>query len=169
MLMRVVLDTNCFIYAFNPSAPMYGSMQSILQAAHSGKIILMVSLHTLSELEKKPDAAYKLAKTAEKIPYWTIGSIGELVGTIAELAGTIQDMSRNEEIQEELEKLAKSGNDIRDRGAYIDALKANADAFVTSDKHLVGSGQAQRIREKFGLRVLTPLDLVSEMTKSQSF
>jgi hypothetical protein len=66
--------------------------------------------------------------------------------TIEQLAGTWEDAKRNEQIQQELEQLAKSGNDIPDRGAYLDALRAGADAFVTSDKQLVGTSPAARIQ-----------------------
>ncbi|PIY40774.1 MAG: hypothetical protein COZ06_27685, partial [Armatimonadetes bacterium CG_4_10_14_3_um_filter_66_18] len=70
--------------------------------------------------------------------------------------GTWGDASQNDDIQCELAVLAKSGNDLRDRGAFLDALKAGVDLFVTSDKQLVGSGPAKRIGDRFGLRVVTP-------------
>jgi predicted nucleic acid-binding protein len=160
--MKIVLDANCFIDAANPLSVAHPCLQQILAAARSGKIGLMVSRHTLAELARKPDAAYELAKTVEITHYWPIGTIAEQVAMIEQLAGTWEDARRNEQIQEELEQLAKSGNDIRDRGAYIDALGTAADAFVTSDRQLVGSGPAKRIEDRFRLRVLTPCNLVSE-------
>ena len=72
------------------------------------------------------------------------------------MTGTFDDMRRNHTIQQELKGLAKSGNDLRDRGAFIDALHASMDFFVTSDKHLVGAGPAQRIFDKFHLRIARP-------------
>lgn len=60
--------------------------------------------------------------------------------------------------------LAKSGADLRDRGAYIDALCAKADVFVTSDKDLAGKGPSKRIAEKFGLKIVTPKILASKLS-----
>ena len=159
--MKVVLDANCFIDAVNASSHAYSALERVFSAAKSRRIKLAISRHTLEELSKKPDAAYELAKTVEIAPYCPIGTIAEQVATIQQLAGTLEDAKRNEQIQQELEQLAKSGNDIRDRGAYLDALRTGADAFVTSDRQLVGSGPAERIQAKFGLCVLTPSELVS--------
>jgi hypothetical protein len=125
-------------------------------------LTLAVSRHTLAEVQR-PDEACELAKTVEVVPYWPIGTISEQVATIEQLTGTWQDARRNEQIQQELTQLAKSGNDIRDRGAYLDALRAGADAFITSDRHLVNSAPAARILGRFGLRVLTPCAFVSEI------
>jgi predicted nucleic acid-binding protein len=160
--MTAVLDANCFINAVKPLADEYPHMQRLLSAAKAGMIKIMVSRHTLDELSKKPDDAHELAKTAEVLPYWPIGAISEQVATIEQLTGTWEDARRNEEIQLELARLAKSGSDIRDRGAYLDALHARADFFVTSDTQMVGSGPAGRIRDRFGLRVLKPSHFVSE-------
>jgi hypothetical protein len=66
-------------------------------------------------------------------------------------------------VQQELQSLAKAGTDIRDRGAYIDALMARVDAFVTSDKQLVASGPANRIEQRFGLGVVTPSDMLANL------
>jgi predicted nucleic acid-binding protein len=161
-LTRVVLDTNCFIDAVTPTAKAYPCMRRLLSIAELGRIRLMVSRHTLEELSKKPDPAYELAKTVEVAPYWPVGTISEQVATIGQLTGTWDDARQNQEIQEEVKQLAKSGTDVRDRGAYLDALRTGADAFVTSDRHLAGSVPAGKIRAKFGLRVLTPCELASE-------
>ncbi len=139
------------------------ALEVIFSARESGKIEIMVSRHSLDELSRKPDDAYELAKAAEILPCWPIGTIAELVGSIADLAGTWEDARRNEAIQHELEDLGKSGNDIRDRGAYIDALLGKADVFVTSDKHLVAAGPARRIEKQFGLRVIAPGDFAREL------
>jgi hypothetical protein len=80
--------------------------------------------------------------------------------------GTWEDARRNEEIQNDLEQLAKSGNDIRDRGAFLDAWLGGADVFVTSDKQLVGTGPSKRIQVKFQIRVLWPADLANELCAS---
>jgi predicted nucleic acid-binding protein len=160
--MMAVLDSNCFINAVRDSADEYSHMQCLLSAAKAGKIKIMVSRHSVDELSRKPDDAHELAKTVEVVPYWPIGAICEQVATIEQLTGTWEDARRNEELQLELAQLAKSGNDIRDRGAYLDALHARADFFVTSDRQLVGSGPAKRIQDRFGLRVLKPSQLVSE-------
>ncbi len=161
--MRVVLDTCCFMDATNPQSHSYKANCKIFDAHRHGKAELHVSLHSLLQLEKKPDAALDLARTIPSLPCWPIGKIEELVGTIEQQAGTFDDMRWNQQIQEELEKLAKSGNDIRDRGVMIDGLHASLDAIVTSDTDLVGSGPAKRIEERFDFRAFTPEEAVAEI------
>jgi predicted nucleic acid-binding protein len=160
--MKVILDTNCLIDAVNPSSHAYRYVQKILASAKSGKITLAVSRHTLAEV-LEPVEARALAGSLATIPYWPVGTIAEQVSTIEQLTGTWDDSKRNQEIEEEVARLAKSGTDIRDRGAYLDALRAEADVFVTSDKQLAGSGPASRIRTRFGLRICTPFKLASEI------
>lgn len=166
MKMLAVLDANCFIDAVNPSVTMHPYLQRILLAWHSGRIELGVSRHTLAELAKMPDQALDLAKNIRTLPYWPIGTIAEQITTIEELSGTWEDAGLNESSQQELGLLAKAGTSIRDRGALIDALRADADVFVTSDRELVAAAPARRIREKFGLRVVTPSFLASELDHS---
>jgi len=158
--MKVALDANCFIDAANASSSAYPCLQRLFSAARSGKVRLLISRHTLAEL--KSDAANEMAKNVEVLPHWPIGAVGDQVATIEQLSGTWKDARRNQEIQLELVQLAKSGNSIRDRGSYLDALRGEAAFLVTSDRDLVGSGPAERIRARFGLRVLTPCQLVSE-------
>lgn len=162
--MKVVLDTNCFIDAVNQTSQAYEAVQVILKASHSGKITLFVSLHSFHELEQKPDDALALAKSLPLLPHFPIGTWGEQVGTWNQAAGTWADAKRNEEVQNDLKKRAKSGADIRDRGAYIDALRAHADVFVTSDNHLVGKGPSSRIAEKYKLTIMTPVELAFELS-----
>jgi predicted nucleic acid-binding protein len=158
---KIVSDTNFFINARSTDACLRDAIQEIIKAHNDGAIKLHVSRHTLAELEvKKPDAAYNLAKTLPVLPHWPIGTWPEQVGSWEQLEGTWCNAKQNDSIQEELTKLATSGNDIRDRGAFLDALHAKADAFVTSDKHLVGSVPAKRISERFGLRIVSPSELL---------
>jgi predicted nucleic acid-binding protein len=159
---KVTLDTNCFIDSFKPKSCAYPHMKKIIEAHQSKKIIITASRHTLSEI-KEPVEAVQFAQTVEILPHYPIGTFGEQVAAWGELAGTFKDAEINQELQEELEKLAKSGNDIRDRGAYIDAINARVDAFVTSDGHFAKSGPAKRIEERFGLRVITPEQLAEEI------
>ena len=161
---KVVLDTNCFIDATNPTSRAHEALQIILKASNSGKITLFVSLHSLHELEQKPDDAFALAKALPLLPHFPIGTWGEQVGTWSQAAGTWEDAKRNEEIQNDLKKLSKSGADIRDRGAYIDALCVQADVFVTSDNDLVGKGPSSRIAEKYELTIMTPVKLAFELS-----
>lgn len=135
---------------------MYRHLQEIFKASKAGKITLFVSLHSLHELERKPDSAFALAKSLPLLPHFPIGAWDEQIGTLSQLSGTWDDAKRNEEIQKDLMTLAKSGADIRDRGAYIDALLAKADAFVTSDKGLAGEGPSKRIADRYGLKIATP-------------
>jgi predicted nucleic acid-binding protein len=160
--MKIVLDANCVIDAVTSTSVAYSHMQKLLVAAAAGKIAVAISRHTLAEI-LEPLAARVLANSFEIVPYWPIGAVAELVATIEQLAGTWKDAGKNEEIQQELSRLAKSGNDIRDRGAYLDALHAGADVFVTSDNQLAGSGPAKRILDRFGLRVAKPYEIASEI------
>ena len=157
------LDTNCFIDAVNNHSTSYGSVRLLLNAAHRGNLHLGVSLHTLHELEEKKDEAWKLAISLTEIPHWPIGTWDEQVGTWKQQSGTWDDGRKNDNIQKELEALAKSGNDIRDRGAFIDALCSGYDGFVTSDNQLVGKGPAKRINERFSIKVLSPEQLVEQI------
>jgi len=159
---KVTLDTNCFIDAFDRSSHAYPYMRRIMEAYRLKKIIITVSRHTLSEI-KEPIEALNFAQTLEILPHYPIGTWGEQVATWEELAGTLDDAKVNQQLQEELEQLAKSGNDIRDRGAYIDAINAHVDAFVTSDGQFANSGPAERIKNRFGLRVITPKQLAEEI------
>jgi predicted nucleic acid-binding protein len=133
-----------------------------MEAHYSKQIVITVSRHTLSEI-KEPIEALNFAQACEILPHYPIGTFGEQVAAWEEVAGTFEDAKINQEIQEELEQLAKSGNDIRDRGAYIDAINAHADAFVTSDGQFAKSGPAQRIEKRFGLRVITPKQLAEKI------
>jgi len=60
----------------------------------------------------------------------------------------------DEGTQKKIKALAKAGNDIRDRGAYIDAIRGHLYAFITSDKQLVGSGAANRLNSEFKTKVI---------------
>lgn len=157
------LDTNCFISAVNPTSPSYDALQRILLAAKCGEVSLKVSLQILHELEQKQDEALKLAKTLPELPHWPIGAWDDQVGVWQQQTGTWDDMKWNDHIQMELEQLANSGTDIRDRGSFIDALRSGLDGFVTSDKQLVGSGPQKRINERFSTKVLTPEQLADEL------
>lgn len=160
-----VLDTNCFIYAANPPSELAADLNVVLSAERRGLIAIKVSRHTLDELSKKPDEAYRLAQTFEVLPYWPIRTIAGLVGTIEQLSGTWKDAHRNEDIQQEIEDLVKSGSSIRDRGAYLDALLAHADLFITNDTtHLANPAQRELILRKFGVRILTPCEFAQQLT-----
>ncbi|MDE1464372.1 PIN domain-containing protein [Spartinivicinus poritis] len=161
---KYTFDTNCFIDAVNSNSHSYQPLQQILEAARNGIIQIVVSLHTLYELEQKKDEAWNLAKTFFVLDHWPIGSWDDQVGNWVQQVGSWNDAKKNDEIQKELEKLAKSGNDIRDRGAYLDALCNKCDGFITSDKQLVGSGPAKRINEHFSMPVMTPESLVQKMS-----
>ena len=104
--------------------------------------------------------AGKVITKSRSLAYRSLGLAG---GDMGNNRGTWDDIRRNDQIQEELEKLAKSGNDIRDRGAFIDALCSNYDGFVTSDKQFIGSGPVRRINERFSTKVISPEDLLEEI------
>lgn len=157
------LDTNCFIDAVNTASPHHDNMKRLMAAYRSGKVSLKVSLHVLHQLREKPDSALDIAETLQQLPHLPIGAWNKQVGTWQQLTGTWDDANQNERIQIKLKKLANSGTDIRDRGAYIDALCSNLDGFITSDKQLVGSGPVRKINERFSTKVLTPEQAVEEL------
>ena len=165
--MKVIIDTNCLLDAADKHSIAYPYLQNIFVAASVGKVKLWISLHSLSEINKT-DAMTKRAKEIAGglniLPHYPIGVWGEQVGTWDNVSGTWGDAERNQELQTELASLAKAGNSIRDRGAYIDAINAHADVFVTSDRQLAGSGPAERIRQRFFLRVITPKALAEELS-----
>jgi hypothetical protein len=121
----------------------------------------------LSELAAGSDkfgpGAEILARSFPELPYFPIGTIGELLGTIGELSGTIGDMKTNEALRKELGTIAKKGTDIRDRGALIDALRAAANYFVTNDSGLVGSAPRSRIEGRFPLMICTADELLAQL------
>jgi len=159
---EVSLDANCFIDACDSSSHAYEDLKDICDLRERRIIKLFVSLQTLSELEARGDAAYKLATSTDVLPHYSIGSWAEQVGSWAQEAGTWKDGRDDDVTQKKIEVLAKSGNDIRDRGAYIDAIRGNMYAFITSDKQLVGSGPAKRLNNEFKTQVFTPNQLLSE-------
>lgn len=161
--LKIAADSNCFINAVNVNSHSYRHLEEIFKLRDLGRITIMVSLHTLHEV-KEPQAAIDLAKSCQLLPHYLIGTFDEQIATISQLAGTLNDAKRNQEIQTDIASLAKSGTDIRDRGAYVDALCSRVDVFMTSDRQLVGGGPALRIAEKYGLRILTPKQ-VCELVK----
>ena len=160
---KYVLDANCFIDAMNSSSTSHVAIHKILLAAKQKILEVCVSLHTIHELEKKNDGALNLAQSLPKVSHWPIGMWKEQVGSWDQQSGTWDDARKNQEIQEELEELAKSGNDVRDRGAFIDALCSGCDGFITSDKQFVGKGPAERINDRFATKVLNPKQVVNEI------
>lgn len=160
--MLIVLDTNCWI-----DASRYANSESarLLAAARRRGHRIAISKHSLSELVAGtqsfgPDAE-ALARDFEELPYFPIGRVDELLGTIDELSGTIVDIKVNDALRERLGSLAKRGTDIRDRGALIDAIRAGADCFVTSDRGLVSAGPRKRLESALPIRVCTPTELLS--------
>jgi len=164
--MKVALDTNCLLDAANVDSHAYGELQKLIASAEKGTHTLIISRHSLSELTADNQItrrAREIGGTMNILPHYPIGAWKEQICTWEQTTGTWQTAKRTQAIQEELSSLAKSGNDIRDRGAYIDALLDGADIFVTSDRHLVGSGPAARIEQRFGLRVLSPFAISCEL------
>lgn len=159
--MLAVLDANCLIDAVEPSSHAHSSLQCVLQAHSNGRVNLAISLHTLAEITSP--AARELAERLPLLPHFPIGAWTDQVATWNQLAGTWADAKRNQQIQLELVSVANAGSSLRDRGAYLDALAANADAFVTSDGAFAKSKPAGRILAHFGLEVLTPSSFVTRL------
>lgn len=128
--MKVVLDTNCFIEATSTIPCLRDAIQAIMimKAGREGAVELHVSRHTLAELETKPDAALDLAKTFPVLPHWSIGTWANQVGSWEQIEGAWCDAERFDTGR--VEETCETRNDIRDRGAFLDALHAKAGAFV---------------------------------------
>ena len=135
----------------------------MLKAYKEGRVEFYVSLHTLSELEKRQDDAWELAKTFPQSSHYPIGTWDEQVGTWDQASGTWDDARNNDIEQNNLGSQAKSGTSIQDRGAFIDGLCSDFDGFLTSDGQFVKSGPSARINENFALKVITPNQLVGEI------
>ncbi len=160
--LKVAADANCFIDAVDARSHSYPYLKTILELRDRGLLKLFISRHSLYEIQKSQNAI-DLANTCEILPYHPIGTWGdqEIVKWGA-LAGTWNDAKINQTVQEDIQNLAKSGTDIRDRGAYIDALRAAVDVYMTSDRQLAGNGSAPRIAGKYGLKILTPKQFAEE-------
>ena len=166
--MRVALDTNCLLDAADQTASGYEALWTVMAAATSGRVQLFVSRHSLSELTKPgpvTEQAKLIASIATILPHYPIGAWSDQIVSWDQVSGTWEDARRNHEIQLELASLAKAGNDIRDRGAYIDAVMGRIDVFVTSDRQFAGSGPAKRIEARFGLRVAMPRALAAQLAE----
>lgn len=161
-MLIVVVDTNCVIDAVTPSAVAFDSLQYILAAHRMGAIKLMMSRHSLSEIHH-PDAARQLAEQIDVLPHLPIGAWEEQVSMWNQVQGTWADIAGNDELRVEIGQLANHGTDLRDCGAYLEAMSSCAHYFVTSDKQLVGSGPAQRLTGKFGTKVTDPKRLQVEL------
>lgn len=140
-MLLLVCDANVWIEASkSPQSP--SAQMLTLGNAHG--LRFAISKHTRSELAAGSSdygpAAEALAAGFEELPYYPIGCITQLLGTIAELSGTFDDMRRNEQVRDSLATIATQGTDIRDRGALIDAIRNDADFFVTYDTGIVGTG-----------------------------
>jgi uncharacterized RDD family membrane protein YckC len=157
----LVLDANCFIDAFNPASSAHAAVRRLFDLQKSGKVRIAISKHSLEQLSVKPDEAYRLARQAVLIPYYPVGSIEELLGSIRDAAGSFDDMRESARAMTLMTELAKAGADIRDEGALLDALMANADAFVTSDDGLVGDGPVRRLESHFGIRIARPDEVLA--------
>ena len=103
-----------------------------------------------------------LAREIECLLHYSIGTWEEQVGTHNEEAGTWEDGKQDDKRQELLAELAKSGNDLRDRGALIDALRGKCDFFITSDGQLSKPGPARRLEASFPIQIRTPEQYVDE-------
>ncbi len=160
---KFVLDTNCFINATNLDSSSCIAVNQLLEMANKGLIFVGVSLHTIAELVVKKDKAWELAKSLPEVPHWPIGEWQDQVANWDQMQGTWEDAKRIEQIQNEIAELAKSGNDIRDRGAFIDALFSGFTGFVTSDKQFVGSGPVKRLNERFSIFVISPENLLKNI------
>jgi predicted nucleic acid-binding protein len=160
----IVLDVNCWIEATRDGE---SASRLLIQRARTEGHRLAVSKHSLSEMDagsaKHGTAALTAAQACEELPYFPIGTIGDLLGTIGELAGTMDDAAANERLREELGRLAKNGADIHDRGALIDAVRSGADYFVSYDKALVGEAPRRRIEGALRIKLRRPAELLGEL------
>ena len=152
--MKIAADANCFIDAVDTKSHSYPYLLRIIELRNQGFAKLFISRHSLHEI-REPKGAVDLANSCELLPHYPIGAWDDQIGNWDDLAGTWNDAKLNQATQQKIQNgLAKSGTDIRDRGAYVDALSAGVDVFMTSDGKLVKDGPASRIAEKYGLQNL---------------
>jgi len=162
-LIKISLDANCFIYAIKIDSQFHKAIKELLKAGEGGAIEIWVSQHSIDELKKKPDEALNLACTFQTLRHYPIGCWDQQIPNWNTVSGNWGEAKRKESIQKEIHKFAKSGASLRDRGAYLDALVAGLDYFVTNDNGLVGSGPAGRLKKKFNLSVLCPEEMVTKL------
>ena len=122
---------------------------------------LFASLKTTDELSRKPDQSLALAEQVSKLPNYPVGAWDDAVGVRKDQAGTWNDAKASQKLQEFIHDVTKKGASIRDRGAFLDAIRAQMDFFITHDKHLAGSGPAQRLAQHFAAHVMTPSAFVA--------
>jgi hypothetical protein len=162
-----VLDTCCWIDAVHPDHHACVAVRRILAHADAGAIRVAVSRHSLDQLQRAAqrhaDGALELAERYECLPCYPFGSIEDLVGPIEGLGGTLGDIGASDALDAKLKELAKQSVDLRDRGAVLDAYRANGTAFVTSDVGVAGSGPAARIFAALGFRVQAPKDVAQAL------
>lgn len=167
--MLLVCDTNVWIEA---AADAHSHSARLLSLPAHGGVRIAISKHSWSELAGGSGTygpnAKALASRFEEVPYWPIGTINELLGTINELSGTFDDIRVNALLRERLGVLAAQGTGLHDRGALIDALRSEAEYFVTSDKGLVGSGPRRRIEAALPILIRTPTEMCEQLSRENS-
>ena len=87
--MKLALDTNCFIDAFNLASPNHEAAKRLLLFAPTRGIELVVSRHTLAQLSRVDDQASCLAHTLPILPYWPVGAWEEQVGSWDQAQGVL--------------------------------------------------------------------------------
>lgn len=156
LMVRALLDSNCFIACAQPEHPDHADSVAAVEGARVAHVELCVSQHTLLELRRKPDSAFAQASSLNVVNCMPFGRIADLAGPISGLGGTLADIVRSDEMVAEMRELARTGSSLRDRGALLDAIAARVDFFGTSDRALCDSAPATRIHRRFGLRTVTP-------------
>jgi len=165
--LKVALDANCFIAYYNAQNHSQVAVRRIFSFWRQGGIDLFVSLKTIDELSCKPDQCFALANQVSKLPNYPVGTWDDAVGSWKDQAGTWADAKGNQHLQQLIHQLAKKGADIRDRGAFLDAVLADMDFFITHDPHLSGSGPAQRLAGRFNTRVMTPSAFIATLESGE--
>jgi hypothetical protein len=160
---KLALDTNCFIDAFSQESHAFDAMQTILALASDDRLDLYVSVQSLSELKGGNDDPERLARSLKQLPHFRVGSWNEQIESWKNEGGTWEESREDEKRQKLIHDLANTGNSIRDRGGYIDAIRSNLDAFVTSDGQFTKPVPASTLNRAFRTKVLKPQQVVEQL------
>ena len=157
--MKIALDTDCIIGLFRPSEKIHKDMCKIENFRKDGKIEVWVSLKTIVQVKDQDILTY--VNSLSKLPNFPIGAWNDAVGSWNEQAGTWDDARKNENLQNRIHTLTKTGVDIRDRGILLDAILGSMDALITNDRGLSDCSPSKRILKEYGINILTPEKAIS--------
>ena len=168
---KVAVDTNCIIALFRQGEVIHKYMVHIREMHQKGEIEFYTSLKTIDEIEKGVliygSDPLNYASSLPLLPNYLIGTWNDQVGPWESLAGTWD--GKNEDLQKKIHNLTKKGVKIRDRQIVIDSYLGGMHVLLTNDHGLCDGGSAGRLREEFGILVLSPEKFISKFPEIMSY